>query len=402
VPVDTRQLEEISPRKQTHGSRTRSFLWICLYLILIGSISRHLYKTPVYNMDFVGYMGNALLIEDNDLVRVHANVYSELDRWVPGPAREHLRGHDPGAPEEQNKSRQLRVKDPYRFAEFLPFYAIRPLYNRVLLLVSKTGLGLVRSTVFISAAAFFCLAMLLMAWMQKYVALSFAVVMASLVMICPPVMAVGRETTSDALATLVAFSALYLIFEKRSLLAGLIVLLGSLYFRTDFVVLAGPVLLACWLEHRLKFWQATALAAVAVGSVLSINHFAGDYGIQMLYYRNFIGTPMAPAETAAHFSVRDYISALRSGLTSIAGGFFLPFLLAGVSGLFRSPRARTVAGVTMAYALLHFLVLPNWQERWFTVFYLSMGLSAAMALKGESRDKPLVKLRGSSVVAGAA
>ena len=64
---------------------------------------------------------------------------------------------------------------------------------------------------------------------------------------------------------------------------GLIVLLGSLYFRTDFVVLAGPVPLVCWLEKRLKLWHATVLAAVALGSVLSINHFAGDYGIQMLY-----------------------------------------------------------------------------------------------------------------------
>ena len=63
---------------------------------------------------------------------------------------------------------------------------------------------------------------------------------------------------------------------------------------------------------------------------------------------------------------------------------------------------RTVAGVTLAYVLLHFLVLPNWQHRWFGVFYLSMGLSAAMALKEESREKLLLRLKGIPAVAGAA
>jgi hypothetical protein len=29
---------------------------------------------------------------------------------------------------------------------------------------------------------------------------------------------------------------------------------------------------------------------------------------------------------------------------------------------------------------LHFIVLPNWQERWFGVFYLAMGVCAASAV----------------------
>jgi hypothetical protein len=367
----------------------------------MGSISRHLYKTPLYAMDSVGYMGNALLFGDNNIARIHAQVYADLETRVPQPARDHLLGHDPGAPADQNASRQLRARDPYRFAEFLPFYAIRPLYNRVLWLVSKTGLGLVRSTAFLSAAAYFFLAWLLLAWMQRYAALPFAVAMASLVMISPPLMILGRETTADALATLVAFSALYLMFEKESLLAGLIVLLASLYFRTDFVVLAGPALFVCWIEKRLKFWHAAVLAAVALASVLSINYFAGDYGIKMLYYRNFIGTPLAPGEMAARFSLGDYRSAFRAGVMLAAGSFFLPFLLAGVSGLLGPARVRAVFAVTSAYSLLHFLVLPNWEERWFCVFYLAMGLSAAVALQGVSRER-VVRVRVAPAVADAA
>jgi hypothetical protein len=399
--VTTLEPRKVNTGKRSHGARAKSLLLISVYLLFMGSISRHLYKTPLYAMDSVGYMGNALLFGDNNIARIHAQVYADLETRVPQPARDHLLGHDPGAPADQNASRQLRARDPYRFAEFLPFYAIRPLYNRVLWLVSKTGLGLVRSTAFLSAAAYFFLAWLLLAWMQRYAALPFAVAMASLVMISPPLMILGRETTADALATLVAFSALYLMFEKESLLAGLIVLLASLYFRTDFVVLAGPALFVCWIEKRLKFWHAAVLAAVALASVLSINYFAGDYGIKMLYYRNFIGTPLAPGEMAARFSLGDYRSAFRAGVMLAAGSFFLPFLLAGVSGLLGPARVRAVFAVTSAYSLLHFLVLPNWEERWFCVFYLAMGLSAAVALQGVSRER-VVRVRVAPAVADAA
>jgi hypothetical protein len=43
------------------------------------------------------------------------------------------------------------------------------------------------------------------------------------------------------------------------------------------------------------------LSVIAVASVVMINHFAGDYGIRMLYYRNFVGTPSAPAEMVVNF-----------------------------------------------------------------------------------------------------
>jgi hypothetical protein len=88
-------------------------------------------------------------------------------------------------------------------------------------------------------------------------------------------------------------------------------------------------------------------------------------------------------------------------VTLAAGSFFLPFLLAGASGLFGSGRVRAVVGVTLAYSLLHFLILPNWEERWFCVFYLAMGLSAAAALQGTSRER-VVRVRVSPAVADAA
>lgn len=79
-------------------------------------------------------------------------------------------GHQVGAPEDQNKSLQERATNPYHYAEFLPCFAIRPMYNMVLYLVSKLGLGLVRAGVLISATSQFLLGILLFLWLTRYLA----------------------------------------------------------------------------------------------------------------------------------------------------------------------------------------------------------------------------------------
>jgi len=371
------------------GSRQKVIAGV--YVLLLTLLSVHLYKNPIYALDSIQYMGNALLMEETDLVTVHQRVYSEIELRIPKAARDHMLGHDSGAPTDQNDSLRERAANPYRFAQFLPLFAIRPLYNQTLWLVGKSGLGLVRASIFVSVASYFLLGILLMAWVSRYVNPSLAIIIAFLVMISPPLVELGREMTSDALATLLAFVSLYLIFERDLLTAGLVVLIASIYFRTDNVVLAGPVILACWLERRLDFVKASVLAVLALASALAINHFAGDYGIKMLYYRNFVGVPVAPAEMTVQFSFHDYLVAFRSGITLVTGSFFVPFLLVGIGGFFAAKRMRSVAAVTLAYVLLHFLLLPNWQERWFGVFYLAMAVAAAETLQMHKWTQPPVR-----------
>ena len=372
-------------RRQRTFPRIQILLVPLVYVTLLSMASHHLYKTPLYRMDSIQYMGNALLMENTDITRIHEQVYAEVDRSIPEPERANVIGQQIGAPPDQNRSRELRSHDAHRFAEFLPLFAIRPLYNQLLYLAYKSGIGLLRSTILISATSYFLLGVLLFLWMCKRSRLLLAAIFSSLLMLSPPVLTLGRENISDALATLVAFAALYLTFEKKTLTAGLSLLLASIYFRTDFVVLAGPVLMLCWMQRRTTFWQTAVLCALAVGSVFTINYCAGDYGIKMLYYRNFIGTPTAPGELTVLFSSRDYISGVGNGVRVAASGFFIPFLLLGLAGVLRAPRSTGLFLVALAYAVLHFAVLPNWQERWFVLFYLSMGVVANMALRHQTK-----------------
>jgi hypothetical protein len=372
---------------QGRGQRSAAnFAVFFLYVVMLGGSSIHLYRKPVYSMDSLQYMGNALLMEETDVGRLHERVYADVRRSVPKAEREGLLGHEARAPEDQNKSRRERAANPERFAEFLPLFAIRPLYNQSLWLVSKAGLGLVRSGILISVGSYFLLGILVFVWLRRYASPGFTLVVSILLMICSPITDLGRETTPDALATLIAFASLYLIFEERRLAPGVALLLASIFFRTDFVVLAGPTILACWLERRVELWKAGVLGFLAIASVFCINHFAGDYGMRMLYYRNFVGVPIAPGEMTAQFSFADYRAALRAGLTLASNSFFLPFLLLGTMGAV-SRRMRTLFVVTLGYVLLHFLVLPNWQERWFAIFYLSAGVCAAAAVEQQVRGQ---------------
>jgi hypothetical protein len=44
--------------------------------------------------------------------------------------------------------------------------------------------------------------------------------------------------------------------------------------------------------------------------------------------------------------------------------------------------------VTFAYITLHFIVLPNWQERWAGIFYLTMGVCVTIRLATAAQETP--------------
>ena len=162
-----------------------------LYIFLLAGVARHLYYKPIYSMDSIQYMGNALLMEERNPVRIHQRVYAEVQRYVPRREREDLLGYEVGAPADQNKSRQERASNADTFAEFLPLFAIRPLYNQTLWLVSKTGLGLVRSGLLISVTSYFLLGVLAFIWLRRYMSPVLTLAFSILLMISPPLTGFG-------------------------------------------------------------------------------------------------------------------------------------------------------------------------------------------------------------------
>jgi 4-amino-4-deoxy-L-arabinose transferase-like glycosyltransferase len=357
--------------------RIREHIATVVCLLVLGATSFHFYRAPIYSMDMAGYMGNALFMGERDVNRVHDRVYAEMRREIPPETFALLTGSS--GPSDQNESRRARLEHTANFAQFLPFFAIRPLYNVGIYFLGKV-VGVIPAIRLISALSYFLMGALTFWWMGRYVPKYIAAAAAVLLMLTPPMMWIGRDTGSDALATLAAFLALYLIFERERFALGMVIMMVSLWIRTDNIVLLGPVLLVCWMQGRFELWKGAVLGVLAVASVLAINHFGGDYGIKMLYYRNFVGVPLAPAEMTVHISLRQYVSAFAAGIRAMVESYTTLVVLLGIAGWWLSPKARPLIAVSTASVILHYIILPNWQERWFGVFYLSMGIALVAAL----------------------
>jgi hypothetical protein len=168
-----------------------------LYALMLGLSCIHLYHAPIYATDAIQYMGNAWLMEDTDIVSVHRRVYAELRRSVPESALRQLVGKRPESPADQNEWRRERARSARICAEFLPLFAIRPLYNQTLCLISKTGVGLLRSAILISNVSYFAIGMMLFVWVRRYAGDVFGFAVSFLLMITPPLTELGRDLTSD-------------------------------------------------------------------------------------------------------------------------------------------------------------------------------------------------------------
>jgi hypothetical protein len=346
-----------------------------IYSLLLACVCVRFYQAPAWDMDMIGYMGNALMTNHTQVEKAHQLVYAEIAR-LPENVRVPLLGlNTSGGEASQNASRRARFEHAEYFGEFMPCFAIRPLYNQLLFLTSRV-FGLLRSAVLLCVIPYFLLGLLVFRWTSRYVQPGCAVLFSFLLMLAPPIAQMGRTPISDALSTVIATFSLYLLLETKREMAGISLLLISVFVRTDNIALVAAVLTFLWLVRRLSFLQALILGGLAAGSVIFINKMAGDYGLAMLYYRNFIGTPIAPADMVLHLSVTDYFRAFRGSVGVVAQSWLMPFLLLGVIGLYRRPSRFALLGIALAYIGIHFLILPNWVERWFVVAYLPLALSA--------------------------
>jgi len=229
------------------------------------------------------------------ILAIHDTVYGEAKAGIPQPVFNHLTGNDPGEPLSESNSFRERVRNPYHFAEFLPCFAIRPVFNEIIYALHYwLGVGFLKAVVIVPVISYWFMGWIVFAWACRYVAAPWAALIAALLFFSPPLWDLARSTTPDALSSLAVLLALYLLFEDRRLVPGTIILLASIYIRTDNAMLA---LLVLWFlsvaRFGVKMTEAVVLSAVAVASVILINHFAGDYGPRVLYYRSFIESPIA-------------------------------------------------------------------------------------------------------------
>jgi len=326
-------------------------------------------------------MANAVAMSGASVQVIHETVYREAKAGIPSPTFKHLTGDDPSEPEHEGNSFRQRAVDPYRFAEFLPCFAIRPIFNEFIYVLHYwLGVGLLKAVVLIPVVSYWLMGWVVFFWACRYVPTAWAALISSLTLLSPPLWDLARSTTPDALSSLVVLLAMLLLFEKKILLPGIILLMASVYVRTDNVVLVLLVLAYLFIaDLGLRAVETASLVALAFASVFLINHFSGDYGPKVLFYRSFIEAPAAVGEITPRFGLSDYLQALKLAIANVVHGYYIPFALMGAVGVLR-PRSRAVVAVialTAIYTAAHLVIFPNPETRFFGPFFAAMGLALA-------------------------
>jgi hypothetical protein len=360
----------VVPKQPLQRDRV-SAISLAIYIALLAVSAVHFYQSPYWTMDLLSYMGNARLHETTDQVTLHERVYSELKASVPADVFGLLTGA-PGFKDEHG-AKHDRFTNPYHYAEFLPLFAIRPMYILTIYGMSRTGMGLVQAVRLVSAASYALLGILIIMWLTSYTRL--APLLALLIMWTPHITFLGRFTGCDGISVLLGMTALFLIFEKNWLTPGLVILFGAIWFRTDNIALAIPVLFVLFLQKRLDLWKVGVLAGLTVASVLVIDNEAGHYGIRLLYYDTFIGIPIAPAEMSVQFPLSQYVHIFVNGYKQMLISFVPLFVLLGMIGWTR--KTAPLLGIAAVYAAIHYAILPDWVDRYMAVFYLITMITAA-------------------------
>jgi hypothetical protein len=252
-----------------------------------------------------------------------------------------------------------------------PLYAIKPVYVEAISIFSKTGIPLQKSISLISALSLLGIAAILLVWTKRPL-------YCALLISTPGVLSSARLGTPDALSALITVGA-FLALVRNSLFWALLLLLISVWVRTDNLLVA--IFATGWLlwERRLTSIQGGIVVATALGSVLMMNHLAGNYSWAILFRYSFIGG-RSPAEIPAYIGIRDFSRVFAANCQVIAPQLAIGILLGAVAWR-RQQNQRPMLLVVALSAFSHFVLFPSPEIRYFVWAYLLSGVAFIAAME---------------------
>jgi hypothetical protein len=346
-----------------------------LYCALTLFLFVHFLRYNSYSPDTVEFAGNVVALETSDARIIHDVAYGAVTREAPVIVIPHILGTDLAT--DEAAVRRDKYANPFHFVGFLPYFAVKPLYIEALNLVHTSGVGLVRSIAVVSSISFLGLAVMIYLWVRQR---NGSLWVASILLLTPELRGLGEVTGPDALSVLFLLAALFSLFQSKAAL-GIAFLMSSIWVRPDNVILAILVLAYLTFTRELRLWMGSLLAFIALLTPLVINHFAGSAGWQALYLHTFY-TERAPGEfSKVAFTAADYFMALRSGAREILSSTVIPYSLLGVLGYAQVPRMRVWIGLCTAFAIVRFLIYPNYEPRYYGIVFVIIGITACFAVK---------------------
>jgi hypothetical protein len=362
-------------RERFEQVRVRLRIDTALYFALALFLFVHFLHYNNYSPDTVEFVGNVVALQTADTATIHHVAYDAVKREAPAMVIPHILGTDLST--EQAAVRRDKYANPDHFVGFLPYFAVKPLYVEALNLVHKAGVGLVRSIAVVSAISFLGLAVLIYLWVSH---LQGSLWIACLLLLTPELHGLGQVTGPDGLSVLFLLAALFSLSQSKPAV-GIALLMASIWVRPDNAILVILILAYMSFKGELRVWMGGLLTLIALATPVLINYFGGSAGWQALYLHTFY-IERAPGEfDKAVFTGRDYIVALRSGVREVFNSTAIPYCLLGLLGYILVPGMRIWIGLCTVFAILRFLIYPNYEPRYYGIVFLVIGVSVCVMVK---------------------
>ncbi|MBZ5613519.1 MAG: hypothetical protein LAO23_05880 [Acidobacteriia bacterium] len=345
-----------------------------VYLLLTFVLFIHFLRYNNYSTDTVEYVGNVVALHPSDPVAIRDQAYQAVTTEAPAMVVPHILGDDLST--QQADVRRAKHADPYRFAQFLPYFSVKPLYIEALNLVHKAGVGLVRSIAVVSAISFAGLAALIYWWVLK---LGGSVWAACLVLLTPEMSTLAQGTGPDGLSVLFLIGGLFSLWYVRPSV-GVTLLLSSAWVRPENAIFCILVVVYLAVKGELRAWMAVVLIAISAITPMAINHFGG-YGWKALYSHTFKFTEMDPGMFVPTFTASDYLNAFRSGVREALHSSLVAYLFLWVVGLQLVPRMRWPLVLCGIFSAAKFVIYPNFEPRYYGLLYLVTAIGACAAIQ---------------------
>jgi hypothetical protein len=347
--------------------------------IVLAMLAMLAWFVPYYDWDLAAYVGAAIATHEQDPAKIHSQTYSALRQELPDDAYKEI--------SSSSEFRRDVAQNPQHFFQQLRFYQIRPLFIRTLVVLHAMGIGYVAASRLISVAAFLGMGVLLFLWARRSAGDLASTVCVSLLLFAPVIFTSVRTGSPDALSAFVVLLGTYLLFERKQTLLPALLLLGSLFIRTDNIILV--VLLFGWqasisITRRARsYWTAAALLAIVC--VVSINHIEHSYGWPMLMQNT--ETPVVnPAEITPEFSLHDYFAAWADTIDEARENSIMvfPFIAALVLLGRGEQKLKALVTVVLLSWIVRLILFPHIEDRYFISGSAIIGIAAISALAGRN------------------
>lgn len=329
----------LSAKRSCVTALRKQHVWFLLYALLLSLATAKIATMPIHSYDpyFYSYLASG---EQPDTFK-----------------------NTPGLPED------WRLMPDPAIARSRGFFTVKPLFVG-LTRVAAAAVGILSAPFLISTAAYFCLGWILWFWLGGLnVRGPWRVLAASLLMFPSVVTDTARQGTPDMLCTALLVAGAWLLLSSTRLRhLGILLLLISIFGRTDSIVFAGALLLLSAWRRRISLW---ALAVWSVALVLADAAVAS----RGYSYTEFVSATLRSS----------YLYGLAHNFARTELAIYVPFIFLGALAL-KAKFHQDLVFACFASWVVRYLLLPHLEVRYLLPQAMVLGVVAATMGFSESSN----------------